>query len=198
MQNVTLYPWNFYQSKTSKNIFAFSSNMASRSTDYPRFWFLTVDPDVHDIDEDEATLWVEEILQDERGWKRFGYQFINIDTDEGLYLRSLPGMKKYVFHLRMSTPTTIKSECKFDGLSCADMGQNVIFFNRDRWLYGSKESGLPLDEYRYQLCSHEIGHLLGRGHHKCSKNHHDKCPVMYQQTISKGCCSPNPWPLEWE
>src|SRR6478609_4350090 len=172
--------------------------MASKSTNYVRYWFLTIDPDVNDVDGDEMCYIINTVLSDPRGWNKKGYYFQQVSIEDGLWARGQPGMKKFVIHVHVSTNDTVKSECGFGNLSCADMKSNIIYFNRDRWLYGSKESRMSLDAYRTYVTNHEFGHLLDRGHHGCSRNRNDICPAMLQQTISKGCCKPNPWPLDWE
>jgi hypothetical protein len=172
--------------------------MASHSKEYVRYWFLTIDSDVPDVDAKKVTEWITAVLADPRGWKSHGYAFQQVRVEEGRWSRSQPGMKKYVIHVHISTDDSIKQECAFGGLSCADMEENVIYFNRDRWLYGSIESNMDLANYRIYVINHEFGHLLNRKHNTCNDKQSELCPVMYQQTISTGCCQPNPWPLFWE
>lgn len=170
---------------------------ASKDTSFPRFWFLTVDEDVYGIDEGETADFIEQVLLHPMAWRKHGYKFIRILPEEGFVARKTVANRKHVLHLRISLPETIDRHCKFDGLSCANLKDNVVYFNRDRWLHGSKASGLSLEAYRVYVICHEVGHLLDRGHKRCSDDM-DRCPVMYQQTISKGCCRPNAWPLDWE
>lgn len=174
---------------------------ASRDKSFPRFWFFTVDPDVDGVDEgDQEAIadFIEKVLLHPMGWRKHGYRFIRTSPEEGFFARQRMSNIKHVLHLRLSLPGTVEKHCKFDGLSCASLENNVVYFNRDRWFHGSKASGLTLDAYRVYLICHEVGHLLDRGHKRCSNDSRDLCPVMYQQTISKGCCTPNPWPLDWE
>lgn len=170
----------------------------SKSIEFPRLWFLTVDKDVRDVNLEETESLIENILEDKRGWKKYGYTFIKIRTEIGMQLRGDRKNKTFIFHLRMSSEKTVKKECGFGKLSCAMLNENVVLFNRDRWLYGSKESQMSLTDYRKYVTMHEVGHLLDRDHESCSAKMNDLCPVMYQQTISKGCCKANPWPLDWE
>lgn len=174
---------------------------ASKSKSYVRYWFLTVDEDVPELSEtdpDYVADIIDQVLNDEKGWKRMGYFFEEISAEEGLYARKKKSNRKYVVHIHLSTDKTVEKACNFGGLSCADLKDNTVYFNLDKWLYGTKESRMSLEEYRQYLIQHEIGHILNRSHNKCTDNENDSCPVMYQQTISKGCCKPNPWPLDWE
>lgn len=173
---------------------------ASRDTDFVRFWFLTIDDDVKggEIEYEETLQFIDHVIQHPKGWSGHGYVFEMISAEEGQIVRRDVRNHKYVMHLRISTPETILEACTFGGLSCADLKSNIIYFNKERWLNGSIESGLSLKAYRVYVVSHEIGHLLGRGHQKCSLRLDDDCPIMYQQTISKGCCKPNIYPLPWE
>jgi predicted Zn-dependent protease len=172
---------------------------ASKDKTFVRFWFLTIDDDVKPyIPYEETADFIDAVLQHPEGWSKHGYVFERIQADEGLIARRKRSNYKYVLHLRVSTADTVKKACNFGGLSCANLKDNIVYFNKDRWLHGSKESGLSLDAYRVYVVCHEVGHLLDRGHKKCSNDINEACPIMYQQTISKGCCKPNIWPLDWE
>ena len=169
-----------------------------KTTQLVRYWFLTVDVDVklkHKISVEDASQEVDKILSNPKGWVKFGYVFQRVPNDSGLKWRNDENNQQFVLHLRISSPKTVEKECNFDGLSCAKINQGCILFNSQRWVSGSVESGLLLEQYKIYLVQHEIGHLLGRGHEACSSHKEDPCPVMYQQTISKGCCKPNVWPL---
>lgn len=176
---------------------------ASASNEYIRYYFVTIDPDINSketelIDMREIASTIDNTLRHPSGWAKFGYSFQQLNPAYGLYLRINKDYWKYVIHVRLSREDTIKKNCGFGQLSCADLAKNVIYFNVDRWLNGSQESGLPLDAYRVYVILHEFGHLLNRKHKGCTRDPMDLCPVMYQQTISKGCCVPNPFPLDWE
>lgn len=92
--------------------------------------------------------------------------------------------------IRLCSPSVLKQEgCKDDALSCAILGGDSIWLNANRWLHGSKESRLPLDQYRQYMVSHEMGHSLGYEHVTCPGS--GPAPVMMQQTLGIGACTPN-------
>ena len=92
--------------------------------------------------------------------------------------------------IRLCNPTTLKHEgCKDDELSCAILGGDMIWLNANRWMHGAEASKLPLEQYRQYMVSHEMGHSLGYDHVKCPGS--GPVPVMVQQTLGIGKCSPN-------
>ena len=135
------------------------------------------------------------VLQDPRGWLSHGYIFEQVDKKSDGYKSD----KKYKSDvvIKIVPAKTVEKICSFKGLSCADLNDNTIYLNVNRWRRGSKYSKLNLDNYRVYLVNHEMGHILGRGHSECLKTN-SKVPVMVQQTLGIGRCKPNPWPLSWE
>jgi hypothetical protein len=117
-------------------------------------------------------------LNDPDGWNAKGYTFELVDSKEDVLIR-------------LSSPKTIRNECGLpSNLSCAEMNGNHMYLNADRWLHGSKQSKLSLENYRQYMVSHEIGHILGFDHKTCP------CvgcnaPIMMQQTLGIGKCNPN-------
>lgn len=92
--------------------------------------------------------------------------------------------------IRLCRPTTLKVEgCRDDALSCAILGGNQVWLNFDRWMRGAPKSRLPLEQYRQYMVSHEMGHALGYDHAKCPGS--GPVPVMVQQTLGIGACTPN-------
>lgn len=92
--------------------------------------------------------------------------------------------------IRLCNSSTLKQEgCKDDSLSCAILGGDMIWLNANRWMHGSKASKLPLVRYRQYMVSHEMGHSLGYDHVTCPGS--GPAPVMMQQTLGIGMCSPN-------
>lgn len=117
-------------------------------------------------------------LADPDGWEAKGYNFVEVDRNP-----------EVMIHLS-SPATLLQSGCKNDGLSCAEMNGRTMMLNAMRWTQGSSASKLPLEEYRQYLVSHEMGHILGHDHATCPGNGHP-APVMMQQTLGIGACSPN-------
>lgn len=135
----------------------------------------SVDPDVNYDSKtfrDEVTIY----LADPHGWAQ---------TVRFVFRSSGPAK-----HIRLSTPSTLQTEGCMDGtLSCATLGGDEIWLNSERWIHGSSQSKLPLDEYRQYMVSHEMGHSLGYDHAKCRGS--GPAPVMMQQTLGIGRCAPN-------
>jgi hypothetical protein len=93
-------------------------------------------------------------------------------------------------HIRLCSPDTIHNEgCDDSTLSCAIVGGNKVWLNATRWIRGAPASKLPLDRYRQYMITHEMGHSLGYDHVKCPEA--GPAPLMMQQTLGIGLCSPN-------
>lgn len=117
-------------------------------------------------------------LNDPEGWSKHGYFFEPVDSKEQVLIR-------------LSSPKTIEKICGFsNNLSCAELGGRLMYLNADRWFHGSAKSKLSLQDYRQYMVSHEIGHILGHEHKKCPCKH-CPAPIMMQQTLGIGECSPN-------
>ena len=116
-------------------------------------------------------------LADPDGWGRdIAFEEVNSDPD-------------VVIHL--SSPEDIrKAGCTDTHLSCAELGGKHMRLNSMRWFRGAKESGLGLEEYRQYMVSHEMGHILGHDHDTCPRPG-TPAPVMMQQTLGIGKCTPN-------
>ena len=133
----------------------------------------SVDPDV-DYDSDRFAREVDIYLADPDGWSQI-YKFA----------RGPRGI-----HIRLCRPETLKTEgCYDDELSCATMNGKAIWLNARRWMHGAPKSRLPLERYRQYMVSHEMGHALGYDHAKCPGS--GPVPVMVQQTLGIGSCTPN-------
>ena len=133
----------------------------------------SVDPDV-DYSESKFADEVAIYLADPDGWGQY-YTFVVAPRGK---------------HIRLCSPAAIKSDgCEEDHLSCAILGGDKIWLNSDRWIKGSKPSRLSLENYRQYMVTHEMGHSLGYEHAKCPNS--GPAPVMMQQTLGIGKCSPN-------
>ena len=62
-----------------------------------------------------------------------------------------------------------------------------VFIDGNNWLYGVKDSGLTLEQYKQYVVLHEFGHALGYDHQPCNQSTAENgvCPVLYQST--RGC-----------
>ena len=75
-------------------------------------------------------------------------------------------------------------------LSCS-VGDKAII-TAYRWTLATPEFP-DLGVYRQYVVNHEVGHVLGKGHERCSGAGR-LAPVMQQQTIKVAPCKPNAWP----
>ncbi len=116
-------------------------------------------------------------LSDPDGWVSEGYTFVRSRRPS------------VVIHL--SSPAYLsKNGCRDRNLSCAEMNGRNMYLNFNRWIGGSVESKLPLDNYRQYMVSHEMGHILGHDHVDCPREG-APVPIMMQQTKGIGKCKPN-------
>lgn len=116
-------------------------------------------------------------LSNPDGWGQL-YDFVQVDQKP-----------QVVIHL--SSPAGIQAAgCDNPELSCAQMGGMHMRLNVMRWLKGSAESKLSLEDYRQYLVSHEMGHILGHDHVDCP-GHNQPAPIMMQQTLGIGACKAN-------
>ena len=140
-----------------------------------------VDPDVK-YDAQRFANEVDMYLADPHGWESKGYNFVRARTRES--------SGRTVIIQLSSTSTIARSGCKNPSLSCAVMNGTELHVNAMRWMRGSKESGLSIHDYRQYVISHEMGHILGHDHVKCP-GPGQPAPIMMQQTLGIGSCSPN-------
>jgi hypothetical protein len=136
-----------------------------------------------DVDDDvdyplaKFTQEVQIYLADPHGWEAHGYMFVCSPKGDIRITLASPG-------------TLAKSGCYDGQLSCAEVGGKNMKINAGRWVHGSAKSGLDLEDYRQYVISHEMGHILGHDHVKCSKKG-AAAPIMMQQTLGIGECRPN-------
>jgi hypothetical protein len=123
---------------------------------------------------------VRKYLEDPSGWKSRGYKF-----------RMAKDGQKPRFVIILSSPKTLlANHCQDAGLSCAILNGGKVWINAMRWTSGSKASKQDLNGYRQYVISHEVGHALGFEHVKCPGKH-SPAPIMMQQTLGIGQCTPN-------
>ncbi len=136
---------------------------------------------------DEFRTFAAATLNDARGWARLGVAFERVDSggDFTLYLSEASQLPSY------------DPICD-TYLSCS-VGRNVVI-NQDRWAGGTpawSNGGGDLTGYRQYVINHEVGHWLGHGHRSCAAAGQPS-PLMQQQSVMLGGCTPNPWPLQSE
>jgi hypothetical protein len=133
---------------------------------------------LRNTDERQFDFYVMIYLNSPDGWSQDGYFFE-------------PSKENPHVKISLSSQETISNKCGFSGkLSCAELGGSNVYLNAERWFYGSSKSKLSLEDYRQYMVSHEIGHILGKGHEKCPCKG-CKAPIMLQQTKGIGECIPN-------
>ena len=124
-------------------------------------------------------------LNDSRGWTRLGVRFQEVTSGAQFSL---------ILSQAENIPNYSPDGCSAE-LSCT-VGSNVLI-NQTRWLNATttwNQAGGSLDAYRSMVINHEVGHWLGRGHVGCPSAG-QAAPIMRQQSVDLGGCTPNPWPL---
>ncbi len=138
---------------------------------------VSIDPDV-DYSLEDFRLLLAIYLSSPDGWEQYGYTF---EEDQ----------KHGYVHIRLSSSSTIEKSCGLSpNLSCAELGGKRMYLNATRWLKGARQSKLDLENYRQYMVSHEMGHILGKGHDTCPCKG-CPAPIMVQQTLGLHGCSPN-------
>lgn len=126
------------------------------------------------------------VLDDERGWRAAGREFVRVDAHEH-------------FAIVLARPSTVDRLCRplrTGGVySCGRNGRASL--NEMRWRTGSAPWGDELEGYRVYMINHEVGHLLGMPHRDCHEQG-QPAAVMVQQTIGLGGCQAEGWPAEFE
>jgi hypothetical protein len=134
---------------------------------------------------------VDRILNDPRGWLKYGYKFIR-DANA-------------TFQIRLETENNANVLCHANGLSCARPTLNSIIIHEGNW-NGNSKSQLPLKKYHNYVICHEVGHLLGLSHkqcpiEECQRRGMKECPASVMQQMTRGPaailpCIENDWPLD--
>lgn len=151
---------------------------------------------------------VENILNEESGWKRAGVTFQKVNSKRGIEM--LTPTTIYI-HLTTSSDIDTKfckglERMKTNNLSCANLQTRNIYLNLDRWFFGSDFDYVHINDYRKYVINHEMGHALFKLYHPdCSEintgnNFRNLAPVMLQQTynLCNELLAFNPYPLDDE
>lgn len=129
---------------------------------------------------------VERILADPRGWGAGGrMSFQRVDN---------PGVA--AFRVSLTSTMTVRQLCGYtvrSETSCYNGGVGRAVINDARWVRGAVAFNGDLPLYHQYLITHEVGHSFGHHHELCGRPG-GPAPVMMQQTLSTGGCTPNPWP----
>jgi hypothetical protein len=139
------------------------------------------------------------LLQHPLGWRSHGYEFVRTKGDGTDGAGDNPHFT--VVLTPQSAMDALFPSFSDNRLSVADTSNpnnGTIYVNEQRWFRKiPDQSDLVLAEYRAYLVSHEVGHVLGRGHATCP-GPGELAPVMMQQTLGHGACVPDPWPKPGE
>lgn len=142
--------------------------------------------DTTELDADEVAREVQATFDDQRGWAGYGKRTFTL----------VPADEKAALTIYVTSPETTDQLCKpldTGGKWNCRVGEKVVL-NSDRWKYMTPTYD-DLGTYRSYLVNHEVGHFLGLGHVGCPKQG-AKAPVMMQQSIELGGCTPNAWPRD--
>ncbi|MFT3876162.1 MAG: DUF3152 domain-containing protein [Propioniciclava sp.] len=136
------------------------------------------------LDADAVAREVQATFDDPRGWAGYGKRTFELVTDP-----EQAGLVIFV----ASPPTTneLCKPAKVESKWNCRVGRTVAL-NSDRWQYMTPTYD-DLGAYRSYLVNHEVGHFLGLGHSTCPREG-APAPVMMQQSIKLGGCTPNAWP----
>jgi hypothetical protein len=130
---------------------------------------------------------VERILADPRGWGTGGRMSFQRVDDPNLA----------AFRVSLTSTMTVRQLCGYtlrSETSCYNGGFNRAVINDARWVRGAVAFGGDRPLYHQYVITHEVGHSFGHHHELCGRSG-GPAPVMMQQTLSTGGCTPNPWPF---
>jgi len=126
---------------------------------------------------------IQDVLQDKRAWN-VDFRRVLSNGDFSITLIDGDWIDK-------TYPSYIK------GLSVTDStGKKPrVYINETNWNTIPVKSGYTnLNYYRTYLILHEVGHVLGHGHSRCTTP--GPAPVMMQQTKGTNQCYPDPWVIK--
>ena len=127
------------------------------------------------------------ILADPRGWAKHGrtFRMVRSAAEADIRITLTPGKD-----MRAMFPQDALQD-----LNVCDTAARHVYVHAERW-DGSlpNASGLGLSLYRAYVVNHEVGHALGAHAHQTTCTADGRTPVMMQQTLGTGGCTPSPWP----
>ena len=134
----------------------------------------------------ELVTTVGEVLDDPRGWRAAGREFVRVDAHPQITIV-------------LARPDTVDRLCKplrtGGTYSCGRNGRATL--NELRWREGTATWGDEVEGYRAYMINHEVGHLLGMPHRDCHERG-QPAAVMVQQTITLDGCTTSGWPASFE
>jgi hypothetical protein len=142
------------------------------------------------VDDAEVASTIQTILLDKRGWQGVDHiRFVNVSPQE-----AAAGAKVDV-RVTLASPGLTDTLCApmktMSQVSCWNGERSVLNFKR--WALGDDSYGDDVARYRIYQVNHEVGHGIGHLHKQCPAKG-KRAPVMVQQTLSLGGCTPWPYP----
>jgi len=142
------------------------------------------------VDTSQVAATVQSVLLDSRGWQPVdGIRFVNVSPADAA--RGAP----VDIRVTLASPSLTDKLCAplqtLSQVSCWNGERSVL--NLRRWMLGDDSYGTDVARYRMYQVNHEVGHGLGHQHRQCPQKG-KRAPVMVQQTLSLGGCTPWPFP----
>lgn len=133
----------------------------------------------------DAAAVITSVLEDPRGWQQ-----ANID------FRQSPDAPYTILVVEGEEAQALCQPYDVGGRFSCQNGPLVVL-NAIRWREAVPHWPGDVDSYRTMLVNHEVGHLLGMHHIRCTEEG-TVAPVMEQQSGTLRGCLANPWPTPIE
>ncbi|MEP6856119.1 MAG: DUF3152 domain-containing protein [Pedococcus sp.] len=142
------------------------------------------------VDPAEIGPTIQSVLLDPQGWQKVdGVRFVNVTPQQ-----AAKGARVDV-RITLASPGLTDKLCApmrtLSQVSCWNGERSVLNFRR--WALGDDSYGSDVVRYRVYQVNHEVGHGLGHQHKMCPGKG-KRAPVMVQQTLDLGGCTPWPYP----
>lgn len=142
------------------------------------------------VDATEVATTIESVLLDPKGWQKVdGVRFVNVSPQEaakGAHVDVRVTLASPGLTDKLCAPMRTLSQ-----VSCWNGERSVLNFRR--WALGDDSYGTDIARYRVYQVNHEVGHGIGHQHQQCPGKG-KRAPVMVQQTLDLGGCTPWPYP----